>query len=138
MQALILAAGRGTRLGSSAGEPKCLLPIAGVPILDRNLAVLGRLGIPTTIVTEYAAPVIDAHLTRVRSRFEVTCRIVVKPAFTWGSIVSLACGLQAIEGPLLLLDGDVCFAPPVLERRIASPRAITRAAFLVGPRTGID
>lgn len=123
LQALILAAGRGTRLGSSAGGPKCLLPIAGVPLLDRYLAVLGRLGIPTTIVTGYAAPVIDAHLTRVRRQFQVTCRTVVNPAFTSGSIVSLACGLQAVEGPLLLLDGDVCFAPPVLERLIASPRA---------------
>ena len=126
LHALILAAGRGTRLGVADGQPKCLLPIAGVPLLDRYLAVLGRLGIPTTLVTGYAAPVIDAHLESARDRLRASCRTVVNPAFTAGSIVSLARGLEAIEGPLLLLDGDVCFAPPLLERLVmsSSPNAL--------------
>jgi L-glutamine-phosphate cytidylyltransferase len=45
MRALILAAGRGSRMGVlGADRPKCLVALAGRPLLDRQLAALQRGG----------------------------------------------------------------------------------------------
>ncbi len=45
-RALILAAGRGRRLGQlGAARPKCLIPLAGRPLLDWQLAALRTAGI---------------------------------------------------------------------------------------------
>jgi L-glutamine-phosphate cytidylyltransferase len=41
MRAIILAAGRGSRMGETGdARPKCLLELAGVPLLDRQIAAL--------------------------------------------------------------------------------------------------
>jgi choline kinase len=63
VQAVILAAGRGSRLGDlTSDRPKPLLPLAGVPLLQRLLASLREAGLaPVTIVTGYRAGLIAAH-----------------------------------------------------------------------------
>lgn len=55
MQAIIMAAGRGSRLGSMTDDlPKSLLKIHGKKLLDINLAILHKYGIwDITIVTGY-------------------------------------------------------------------------------------
>ena len=46
MRALILAAGRGSRMGPLGNDlPKCLVPLAGVPLIERQIAALRRGGI---------------------------------------------------------------------------------------------
>ena len=46
MRGLILAAGRGRRLGSLGAErPKCLVPVGGRPLLDWQMEAFGRAGI---------------------------------------------------------------------------------------------
>lgn len=117
MNALILAAGRGTRLASDARGPKCLTPIGTTTLLDRYLDVLDALEVPTTIVTGFAADDIARH---VAGRALVP-RLVFNPTFALGSVVSLARGLAALRGPLLLLDGDVCFHPDILRRLVGDP-----------------
>ena len=113
LQALILAAGRGTRLAGEADRPKCLLELGDRTLLDRYLQLLTRRNVPVTVVTGHAADRIDQHLHRWTG-----VQTVRNPRFTEGSIVSLARGLEAVHGPLLLLDGDVCFHPALLERLI--------------------
>jgi choline kinase len=63
VQAVILAAGRGSRLGDlTSDRPKPLLPLAGVPLLQRLLASLREAGLaPVTIVTGYRASLVSAH-----------------------------------------------------------------------------
>ncbi|MEA3000374.1 MAG: hypothetical protein QOK17_2207 [Sphingomonadales bacterium] len=55
MKALILAAGRGTRLGAAAeGRPKGLVEVGGMTLLERQLGILYACGIERTcIVTGY-------------------------------------------------------------------------------------
>ncbi len=117
MNALILAAGRGTRLSPSASSPKCLTPIGNTTLLDRYLEVTDSLGIPVTIVTGFEADAITRH---VAGRTPVP-GFVFNPEFTLGSVVSLARGLATLTGPLLLLDGDVCFHPDILRRLVSEP-----------------
>ena len=77
MRALLLAAGLGTRLlPLTRTVPKCLVPIAGQPLLDRWLDLLFRSHeIERVLInTHWLAPAVEAHLAASpwRSRIEVT------------------------------------------------------------------
>lgn len=63
-RAVILAGGRGTRLGAIGHAiPKPLVPIQGVPVIVRLMARLHEAGVEAfTIVTHHRADVIEAHL----------------------------------------------------------------------------
>lgn len=50
-QVIILAAGLGSRLMPITAEvPKPLVPVAGVPIIQRSLATLARCGVKRAII----------------------------------------------------------------------------------------
>lgn len=58
---IILAAGKGTRMG--ADVPKCLVPVKGIPIIDRLLANLEKALVnKPLLVTGDRAEVIESHL----------------------------------------------------------------------------
>ena len=63
MDALILAAGRGTRMGG-IDTPKCLLDIGGLSIIQYQIKCLKNLGINKIfIVTGYHSEQIHSHLS---------------------------------------------------------------------------
>ena len=61
MRALILAAGRGSRMGELGDErPKCLVPLAGKPLIERQIAALRGGGADDIgVVRGYRAEMID-------------------------------------------------------------------------------
>jgi NDP-sugar pyrophosphorylase family protein len=63
-QAVLLAGGRGTRLGAIARTtPKPLLPVQGMPVIERLMAQLRDAGVDTcTVVTCHLAEVMEARL----------------------------------------------------------------------------
>jgi NDP-sugar pyrophosphorylase family protein len=63
-RAVLLAGGRGTRLGELArGRPKPLLPVQGVPVIERLVAQLRAAGVVhCMVVTCHLAEVVEAHL----------------------------------------------------------------------------
>lgn len=63
-QAVLLAGGRGTRLGSLARTtPKPLLPVQGVPVIERMIGRLQDAGVERcTVVTCHLAEVIESRL----------------------------------------------------------------------------
>ncbi|WP_286830082.1 MULTISPECIES: nucleotidyltransferase family protein [Kordiimonas] len=64
LNAMVLAAGKGTRMGAlSDTTPKPLVPVAGVPLLDRILAHLDKAGCAKVVVNvHHLADQIEAHL----------------------------------------------------------------------------
>lgn len=132
MRALILAAGRGTRLGLPGDGPKCLADIGGRTILSRSLDALDALGVPATIVVGHAASMIESHVSE-RRRIPA---LVQNPRYKEGSVVSLAAGLatlatgaaNALRDDLLLMDGDVAYTPELLDRLV---KAAAKDALLV-------
>lgn len=108
-QALILAGGRGTRLGALTEScPKPILPVAGRPFLDYLISRLARLGIGDVILsTGYHAALIretlpEGALRGVRLRHSVE----QEPAGTGGA-VALAEPLLADQ--FIVLNGDTLF-----------------------------
>ena len=65
MKALLLAAGRGTRLGPlTANQPKPMIPIGGVPMIER---IMGGIAAQTPIrefvlITGYKADILESYL----------------------------------------------------------------------------
>jgi NDP-sugar pyrophosphorylase family protein len=57
MKAMLLAAGRGTRLRPITDQvPKCMLPIAGKPLLETNIEWLRKFGFTELVINLYYLP----------------------------------------------------------------------------------
>jgi mannose-1-phosphate guanylyltransferase len=69
VKALLLAAGLGTRLRPLTDTlPKCLVPIAGKPLIDYWFDALERAGVPEVVLNTHHLPdVMRAHLEKARA-----------------------------------------------------------------------
>jgi choline kinase len=118
MTAVILAAGTATRLHPLTEElPKALLPVGGVPLLERALESLGRHGIrETVVVTGHGRDVVKRFLASLPGGIRVT--EVFNPLYaSTQNNYSLWLALHACRGrDILLLDADILFAPQILTR----------------------
>ncbi|HZP37720.1 MAG TPA: phosphocholine cytidylyltransferase family protein [Methylomirabilota bacterium] len=126
-KAVILGAGAGSRLGAlTATTPKCLLPIDGRTLLDRELDALAAVGI--TDVTVVVGHMADRVIEHVGSR----CRIVRNDRWaSTNSIVSLHEAADGLRGSAFLLqNGDVLYPPAILKRLL---RVRQGSACLVDP-----
>jgi len=122
--ALVLAAGVGKRLAPLTDErPKGLIELGRRSLLARLLDGLQAAGVEeTALVVGYRQEMIRAHLgDRHRG---MPLRYLPNPAYTRGPLLSLWTGRALFErDDVLLADGDVLFAPPLLERVIRMPEA---------------
>ncbi len=121
MNAVILAAGRGRRLGKAAdGRPKCLVMIGGRTILGHQLSALEGCGVDqyTVVVGYRAGEVIDEAKRFVGDRV----RFVFNPIFDeTNTSYSLWLALNEMRDSFFYLNGDVLFHREVMERLSASP-----------------
>lgn len=131
MKAIILAAGRGNRLGGAVGErPKALLRFGGRTLLERHLALLAVAGVADVVLaTGFEARQIEAELARLGARANGV-RCVHNPAYTDGSVVTLHATREHLlyGGPVLVMDADVLYDRRMLERLL---RSAHRNCFLL-------
>jgi len=101
--------------------PKCLLSVAGTPILRRCVDALRGAGIEElVVVTGYLEEKIQAALAEW-ARGPVTYRRNAIYSATQNG-ASLLCARDVVEGePFVMLDGDIVFDPEVLEAVVRSP-----------------
>lgn len=114
MRAIIMAAGRGTRISRYIGEmPKCTLEVAGKTIIERSIMSLKKYGVnDIAVVLGYKA---DSILELIE-KYEV--EYYINPFFgITNSIASLWFARAFIkeDDQLLLLNGDVYFDEDLLE-----------------------
>jgi len=111
-QAVILAAGRGTRLGGQVnGDPKCLIRFGDKVLLEHQLTVLDRLGIDEVIV------VVGHESDRVRQMVGDRCIYVVNDRFAeTNSLYSLWTARANVSGPFMLVNSDVLAHPEIYRR----------------------
>jgi choline kinase len=121
VEAILLAAGRGLRLGPRTdARPKCLLEVAGRTLLARHLLLLRRQGAaPVTVVTGHRAEAVEAEVRRVWP--EPAARTLRNDEYAHGSILSLQRGLVAAAGDLVFMDTDVLYHPTVLACLFETP-----------------
>ncbi len=118
MRAILLAAGRGRRLGIDG--PKCLVPIAGKSLLERHLANMPEAGITAlTIVVGFQQAMIRDELARLAPSLagKLSIELVENPRFVHGSIVSLQVASERLLEGAIWMDADV-FYPSALLRRL--------------------
>ena len=121
MHAIILAAGRGSRLAehNPDGLPKCLLEVGGRSLLARHCDLLFQLGITRLdLVLGYEADRIIEHVGTLASRPEVSFHF--NPRYELGSVLSLLSARETLESdqPVLVMDADVLYHPDILRRLI--------------------
>ena len=116
--AIILAAGRGTRLRNTWPDlPKGFVEIDGEPLIERSLRLLSQAGITRmVIVAGYKAEVYEALAAR-RTGVEVTLNTEYA---TTESMASLARALDIVDDDFLLLESDLFYEPRALRTLLDS------------------
>ncbi|MCQ2073665.1 MAG: aminotransferase class I/II-fold pyridoxal phosphate-dependent enzyme [Bacteroidaceae bacterium] len=117
MQAIILAAGMGKRLGElTKSNTKCMIEVNGVPLIDRMLVNLTGLGLSrVVIVVGYEG---ERLMDYIGHRYDENLKIeyVVNPIFDrTNNIYSLALAKKQLqEDDTLLLESDLIFEQRML------------------------
>lgn len=131
-QAVILAAGRGTRLHDEVRDyPKGFLRVGSEPIIAESIARLAAAGIDdVVIVTGHCA----GHYEALAADSGGLVRTVHNARFAdSGSMYSLYCARELASGPFLLLESDLVYEPRALAVLLAHPGP---DALLVSGPTG--
>jgi 2-aminoethylphosphonate-pyruvate transaminase len=118
-QALILAAGRGVRMGPRGQHiPKGFIELGGTPLAARSLALLAQAGVrEVTIVTGHLAEFYE----QLASPSGMALTRLHNPLYAdRGSFESLRIGLSAMRGPFLLLESDIVYEPRALDVVLAT------------------
>ena len=128
-RAIILAAGSGQRLRPLTDNvPKCLVEVAGEPILLRTLSTLAQYGVREVVIVvgHLGEKVVEA----VGSRFhglEVTY-VWARQYATTNNICSLWEARGHCDEDLFLIEGDVVFEGEVIRRLMTEPGNAMAAA----------
>ena len=131
MKAVILAAGKGTRIHSlSGGEPKSMLPLGDTTLLGQSLRHFHNQGIrDLVIVTGYRREVITEY---VRREWPGRVEFVFNPHYDSTNVLySFWLALPYLgKEDFVFLHADTVFAPEVLTR-VLSARAGADMVFAV-------
>lgn len=117
MKAIILAAGRGSRLRNVAGDvPKCLAPMGATTLLKRQIGSLKSAGIrDIVVVTGYRA-----ELVRAACGDAAVCIENTRHSET-NSLYSLWLAREYLRDGFVVMNGDVLFDPQLLIELLSSP-----------------
>jgi choline kinase len=114
-RALILAAGRGSRMGHVGDDrPKCLVELEGKPLIERQVAALRRGGIDEIgVIRGYRADMIDfPGLTWFANERWAETNMVM-------SIAAAAAWLRS--GPVIISYGDIFYRSELVRGLAAAP-----------------
>ncbi|MFO1248268.1 MAG: HAD-IIIA family hydrolase [Alphaproteobacteria bacterium] len=127
--AAIIAGGLGTRAHAMTGDaiPKALLPVAGTPILFRQLAVLAREGVThVTVLAGHLGEQIEPALQAEAARLSLTASVIREavPLGTAGCLTALN-----VTADMLIVYGDMLFDMDL--SRLAAAHAASGAELTI-------
>ncbi|WP_457591517.1 phosphocholine cytidylyltransferase family protein [Geoglobus sp.] len=123
MQAVILAAGMGSRLGNLTDKiPKALIDVGGKPLIAHSIEILRSSGIRKfVVVTGYRAYKIRSYLDEHYGDIEV--EYVHNHKYeTTNNIYSLYLAAKQISAPYYILNSDIVFHPGIFRNIHGSER----------------
>ena len=112
MKAIILAAGKGERMGFETNDkPKCMVSFNGRPIIDYILETLKACGIEDIIIVNgYKNNVLEAYL------FDKNIRFITNTDFDSTNMVyTLFCAESEMNDDLLISYADIIYKKEVLQ-----------------------
>lgn len=113
MRAILLAAGRGSRLSAGGPHlPKCLLRFGGETLLERHLRLLQAAGVREVVLgLGFEREVVEAELARLAALGLPRAEVVINERFTLGSVLTVHVAAEALcrGGDVLLMDADVLY-----------------------------
>ncbi|ABN57530.1 putative nucleotide sugar-1-phosphate transferase [Methanoculleus marisnigri JR1] len=121
LNGIILAAGRGQRLGRDIDlekiGPKCLLPIDSRTLLERTVSDLVSFGVDTiTIVVGYQAERVQEACVALGRKYNVRFGLVRNDAYlSTNTACSLQIGLSGIHDDVVIFNGDVLYDRAILD-----------------------
>lgn len=112
MKAILLAAGRGTRIARNVEMvPKSTLPVNGVPLIRRSVELLQRAGLECIVCTGYREEKIRSALNGIEN-----VKYCFNPFYDiTNSIASLWFAREELNDDLLVLNADVFFSNEILD-----------------------
>jgi 2-aminoethylphosphonate-pyruvate transaminase len=133
-RALILAAGRGTKVGDHVG-PNCLATVGGCTLIERTLGVLESVGIQQVgIVVGYEGAAVRRHVAGssvVRAAFKRAISWYENPAFERPNGLSVLAARKLVTERTLLVMADQIAAPALVRELAALPAAGDRTVLCV-------
>ncbi len=113
MKAVVVAAGRGSRLRGGRGV-KPLTMVAGRTLLDHVLSALKEAGLAgAVVVAGYRAQELEAHAEALGARLSFPVTVAVNADWERGNGSSLLAAAGAVEGPFILTMSDHLFDPAI-------------------------
>jgi len=123
MDAIILAAGLGTRLRPhTLTTPKPLLPVRGRPILDWTLAALPDAVNRIVVVTHYLREQVESFMAQQKHIRDWTAVFQATPRGTGDAFMSCCDAVRADQ--VLVLNGDDLYAAKDLDRLADKPQGL--------------
>jgi choline kinase len=122
-QAILIAAGRGKRLGAHTEEiPKCMVEVAGKPILGWVWEALASVGVTELVVIRgYRGDVLESF---VRTLVPAATFVDNREWQSNNVLLSLACARVHLDRPTYLTYSDIVFTPAVAASAAASSAEI--------------
>lgn len=118
MKAIILAAGKGTRLDGAAVKPKCLVDVGGSTLLHRQIDTLRSLDVTKIVV------VVGFGADSIREECDDEISFVENAKFAeTSSLYSLWLAREHMLDGFVVLNSDVLFHPQMLADLLESKHA---------------
>lgn len=116
MKAIILAAGKGTRLNGSGLKPKCLFDVGGRTLLARQLSALLESQLSEIVI------VVGFEAERIQQQCPPNVSFVINSRFEeTSSLYSLWLAREHLLDGFVVLNCDVLFHPQLLTKLISAP-----------------
>lgn len=124
-RAIILSAGQGRRLlPLTENQPKCMLPIAGRTVLQRQLDALLQAGVSQIqVITGFHSDQVEAHIeSSFPGRTDIST--IFNPFYNVSdNLASCWMARTAMDSDFMLINGDTVFEPDLLDIVLGSPDA---------------
>lgn len=115
MKCLIIAAGRGSRL-SNKGNSKPLVPLLGLPLIERTILTARKGGINDFyVVTGYEGEKVRRYLDKLGQRTNTNITHVINEEWEKDNGISVLKARDLIKEPFILLMADHLFDYSILE-----------------------
>jgi choline kinase len=129
MRAIVLAAGRGSRLQQMQTQqvPKCLLRFDGATLLERHLCLLKHAGVDQVVLAlGFRHQLVVGELDRIG--WQPRPEVVLNERYELGSVLTVHAVAEAITrgDDILLMDADVLYDERTLAPLLAGARPVNR------------